>query len=306
MIKKYLKKYIPIIILFFVFSVSFVFAQQVCGADHKDAQGNVCYVLLEKDAFAGFNSTSTNPLVALLTNVFNFGIAIAIVSALVMIIWGGIIKMTTDSWQGQDEAKTKFTNALYGLGLALIAYIILYTINPCLVLFGQKEACNNQLLFPITANQQTGTNGAANTTAGTQLAQAGIQITSSGGCDTQTKSTCTSLTGLPQSAIDGLIEVQKNCSNYNPNTKTGGCITMTGGTEVGHTYHGPGQAVVDVSYTPQAVQALEDSSMTNKMNYQYDNTYVCERYNKPLACSSCDAYIGTEDKCHIHIQWPNQ
>ena len=107
--------------------------------------------LLEAEAFKDFGSTSS--LTGLLTSIFNFGIAAAVVLALIMIIWGGIIKMTTDSWQGQDDAKNKFENAGYGLGLALVSYVILYTINPCLVLFGDKTSCNNTLLFAPTSNE---------------------------------------------------------------------------------------------------------------------------------------------------------
>lgn len=146
---KYKKIYIVIIALVFVFS-----AVPVLAAVQE-------YIPLEKDAFAGMGipSSTGGGLVSLLTNVFNFGIAAAVVLALVMIIWGGIIKMTTDSWQGQDEAKSKFENAGYGLGLALLSYLILYTINPCLVYFGDKSACNNQLLFappPAVIDETTG------------------------------------------------------------------------------------------------------------------------------------------------------
>jgi hypothetical protein len=55
-----------------------------------------------------------------------------------MIIWGGIIKMTTDSWSKTDEANKKIQNAVYGLVLALVSWLLLYTINPDMVTFSNN------------------------------------------------------------------------------------------------------------------------------------------------------------------------
>lgn len=107
------------------------------------------YFALEPNAFPGVSQASTGNLTSFLSAVFSFGIAAAIALALIMIIWGGMIKMTTDSWQGKDDAKSKITNAIYGLGLALISWLLLYTINPCLVQFtATSDGCkaSNTLL----------------------------------------------------------------------------------------------------------------------------------------------------------------
>ena len=95
------------------------------------------YVPLEPDAFktSGLTISSSTTLMTYLPMIFKFGIAIAIVLALIMIIWGGIMYMTTDSWEGKGEGMAKIQNSLYGLGMALIAWILLYTINPALVDF---------------------------------------------------------------------------------------------------------------------------------------------------------------------------
>jgi len=106
------------------------------------------YVPLEPNAFPGVTSSAS--LGAYLGLIFNFGIAIAVVLSLVMIIWGGIMYMTTDSWSGKDEGKSKITNALYGLGLALVSWLLLYTINPDLVSFSK-----NTLLNPQQSTTQT-------------------------------------------------------------------------------------------------------------------------------------------------------
>lgn len=61
--------------------------------------------------------------------------------------------------------------------------------------------------------------------AQSQLQAAGIYASSSGGCTTQTNSTCTSYDGIRQATVDGAITL-RNAS---------GCgLTITGGTEVGH------------------------------------------------------------------------
>lgn len=93
------------------------------------------YTELEPNAFPGVDTSNTQDLGAFLGQIFNFGIAIAVTLALVMIIWGGIIKMTTDSWSKTDEANKKIQNAVYGLVLALVSWLLLYTINPDMVTF---------------------------------------------------------------------------------------------------------------------------------------------------------------------------
>lgn len=93
-----------------------------------------CYTPLEPGALPGVTESSTN-LGAFLGTVFNFGIAAAVVLALIMIIWGGIEMMTSDSWMKHDSGKKKITDALMGLGLALVSWLLLYTINPNLVTF---------------------------------------------------------------------------------------------------------------------------------------------------------------------------
>ncbi len=149
------KKIIITILSIFLFSSAFsVFAtciQTGANAGKDDVTGKICYVLLEPGAFQGVDAPS-NDLGKYLGQVFDYGIAIAVVLALIMIIYGGIIKMTTDSWEKADTAKTIIENALYGLGMALISWILLYTINPELVDFKY-----NTFLYPPDTTE-TGNN----------------------------------------------------------------------------------------------------------------------------------------------------
>ncbi len=91
------------------------------------------YKRLEGEAFSGFDSTvsaGTNPLGAFLSQAFQFGLAIAAALAVIMIVWGGVEIMTTDSWTGKSSGKQKIQDAIWGLLLALVSWLILYTINP--------------------------------------------------------------------------------------------------------------------------------------------------------------------------------
>lgn len=80
-------------------------------------------------------TTGSTDLETYLPLVFNLAIGIAGVLAVIMIIIGGLQYMSTDAIGGKQEGKNRITAALGGLLLALVAYIILQTINPKLVNF---------------------------------------------------------------------------------------------------------------------------------------------------------------------------
>jgi hypothetical protein len=92
------------------------------------------YTLLEPSAF-GSSITTTSSLGAFLGQAFSFGLALAAALAVIMIVWGGVQIMTTDSWSGKSEGKQRIQDAIWGLLLALVSYLILYTINPDILIF---------------------------------------------------------------------------------------------------------------------------------------------------------------------------
>ena len=97
------------------------------------------YIPLEPNAFPGVSTTgSDGDIGTFLGQIFNFGIAAAVVLALLEIIWGGVEYMTTDSWYTKGDGKDRIYNAIIGLGIALISYLLLYTINPDLVDFSKN------------------------------------------------------------------------------------------------------------------------------------------------------------------------
>jgi hypothetical protein len=99
------------------------------------------FILLPNILYAqGFVPLSAIPGVTDTTNLgdylnaaFQLGLVIATVLAVVMISLGGIEYMTTESITGKSGAKDRIENALIGLLLALLIWIILSTINPNLL-----------------------------------------------------------------------------------------------------------------------------------------------------------------------------
>ena len=70
-----------------------------------------------------------------IAGIFTLTIAIAGVLAVLKIIFGGIKYMSTDAFSGKNEAKDTIQNAIWGLLLAISAWLILHTINPKLTEF---------------------------------------------------------------------------------------------------------------------------------------------------------------------------
>ena len=89
--------------------------------------------------------------------IFKLAIGIASVLAVLMIIIGGVEYITTDAIQGKSEGKARIQNALWGLVLVLVSWILLYTINPKLTVFN--------LNVETTTSEQT--SGSGDTTGNT-------------------------------------------------------------------------------------------------------------------------------------------
>ncbi|MFC1730968.1 hypothetical protein ACFL6I_11605 [candidate division KSB1 bacterium] len=66
---------------------------------------------------------------------FKLGLAVAATLAVVMITIGGLQYMTTDSINSKTEGRDKIQNAVVGLLIALLIWLILFTINPNLLKF---------------------------------------------------------------------------------------------------------------------------------------------------------------------------
>jgi len=92
------------------------------------------YKLLQKLPLSGSTDIQKVPNASVyIKGLFNLTIAIAGVLAVIKIIFGGIQYMSTDAFGAKNEAKNTIQNAIWGLALALSAWLILYTINPNLI-----------------------------------------------------------------------------------------------------------------------------------------------------------------------------
>jgi len=80
--------------------------------------------------------------VPFIANLYKFAVSIAILLAVIFIVWGGIRYMTTDVAGGKSAGKSAIQNALFGLIVVLGSFILLNTINPDLInlrMFGDVD-----------------------------------------------------------------------------------------------------------------------------------------------------------------------
>ena len=114
-----------------------------------ECTGDYCYTWLGDNILVDPNNTvnTSSSIANLLGTVYRFGIAASVLLALIMMIWAGIEYMTSDAWYNKKDAIGKINNTLMGLGLALISYVMLYIINPCLVDFFSAKECSEKNSF---------------------------------------------------------------------------------------------------------------------------------------------------------------
>jgi hypothetical protein len=119
-------------ILISLISPSVIFAATEC----KKVDGKLTYCPLEPAAFEGFGAANTSGDLGLfLSQAFQFGLAIAAALAVVMIVYGGVEIMLSESLFSKEDGKKKVWDAVWGLLLALVSWLILYTINPDILNF---------------------------------------------------------------------------------------------------------------------------------------------------------------------------
>jgi len=62
--------------------------------------------------------------------IYRIGIGLCFVLGVIMFTWAGIEYIVSESMNTKGDAKNRMTNALIGLAIALVSYILLNTINP--------------------------------------------------------------------------------------------------------------------------------------------------------------------------------
>lgn len=86
----------------------------------------------------GYVEAGATDLATYVEGIFRFGITIAILISVVMIIAGGLEYMTSEAGGKKANAKNRITGAVTGLLLALASFLLLNTINPQLVSFNLR------------------------------------------------------------------------------------------------------------------------------------------------------------------------
>jgi hypothetical protein len=125
---------IIMVLLFILPALNVTLAAQPC---ETSSTGELVYCPLEPDAF-GPELVGNTSLGGFLSQAFNFLLAAAAALSVIMIVWGGVEIMLSESVFSKDEGKKKIKNAIYGLLLALFSWLILYTINPDILNFNIK------------------------------------------------------------------------------------------------------------------------------------------------------------------------
>ncbi len=229
-------------IILIAFGLAFIPSYQALGADFN-------YKLLE--TVPGFLSAgeaySFNQYVSA---IYKFLIWTAGITSLFMISLGAYMYITSAGNQAaMSKAKTFIFDAAIGLILVLVAWLILYTINPNLVSLQGVSEESQEGTATEAGTLPAGT--LSDTEAREKLAAAGISVNAS--------EPTTSLQGIPSSTVDKLIKLKQ---------ESGVNITVTGGTEkAGHsitTNHGPGNAVVDIKVSSGDQAAMNNYLKNNR------------------------------------------
>lgn len=176
---------------------------------------------------------------------FTFVLAAAAFLAVLMIVIGGIqIIVSGASESARKNAKDRIRDAIWGLLLAISAWLILYTINPDLVKGTFSiEPVTLKEIPEITEYPTTGewVLKLADDSKTRNYLREKFIFTNKDPCPTSYyDKNCTMLSDLPQNAVDGVIRIKEESK---------AAITITGGTEIGvHKEHGPNKPVLDLRY----------------------------------------------------------
>ena len=244
---------------------------------------------------SGFDCQLCNVMRAV-NNIISFLFYLGTIIAVLLFIYAGAKMMMAGGDSGAvSEAKNIFWNIIIGVVIMLCAYLVVDTVLKS-VLSGNAQRYGpwNEIqcvALPTTPPPPGGGPGGVRPVPADEVAARealrGIPI-NKGPCPegvpySSVAGGCTNVAGLPQNAIQGIISMNSAC---------GGCVTITGGTEGGHASHGPGNAIVDISRTPSALQYVQ---------YAPGSRRAGSRGNDPVYVIGNDRYVIESN--HIHIEF---
>lgn len=214
------------------------------------------YELLEQ--IPGSNNTSGS-LQPYLESLYYAGFVLIVLGAVIMIGFGGFTYMASAGNTSMiKKGKGMIADAIIGLVVALCIWLVLNIINPDLINLkidplpglefdsngaGATTAANNTAgqSGSFTAKLYTGSDVSTDAVAREYLTRNGVGVNKSD-CSSPGQTNCTSLGQWPASmaGIAKAIKQGCNCS-----------VTVSGGTEAGHSTHGKGRAAMDVGKTKE-------------------------------------------------------
>ena len=120
------KKILYALVAGFLFSPLYVFADGSSGITEADCQKISTQFHLDAKTHICIASSSTGPqnLTGLITTILNWGLSIVGLIAVAFVIYGGFMYVTAASTKRNDEAKKIIMNALIGLVIVILAYVI--------------------------------------------------------------------------------------------------------------------------------------------------------------------------------------
>jgi hypothetical protein len=179
-----------------IFSLLFLFAPLISAAALN-------YVPMEQ--IPGFTTTGDFP--SYIMAVYKFGLWTVGIAAMLMIMIGGYMYLTSaGNTSRTGKAKEIIYDAIAGVILALVSYLLLYTINPDLLQI--------QPLIPISGAPGPGAGGIPGVPGG----PAGTTTGYLAACSNASSSTPID---YARAATDNNISVNQNCNNYNFSNSSG-------------------------------------------------------------------------------------
>ncbi len=171
-------------------------------------------------------------------------VALGAAVAVIMCIIGGTQYVASGISPSQkDAAKKRIVDSLTGLTLILTSFLILNSINPNLVLFNLKLKPVNVAVVPVGEFNTEERFSEREVLSMLRISSGIMVIPKYDPCPAGQTKDCVNLAGLPEVAINGMIALQKACTQ-----PLAPCfIQITGGTEDGHKSHGVGKPIVDIS-----------------------------------------------------------
>jgi hypothetical protein len=125
-------------------STYFVSAQQDNSACGLIDSRTKCYQQLSPITGPDNKSlVDTTSFSSYLQSAYRIGIGACFVLGVIMFTWAGIEYVVSESMNSKADGKARMTAALTGLAIALVSYILLYTINPDLLKFSDLNVTSN-------------------------------------------------------------------------------------------------------------------------------------------------------------------